>query len=120
MKETLAVAKALADENRLRIIMMVKDKEVCVCQIVEVLGNATSTVSKHLSILKNAGLLESYKQGRWIYYQLPVHPSPTVSKALNWVMDSLEDSAAVEKDREHSTIVCSQDPETLTRLQRAR
>lgn len=66
-----AITKALADETRLRIIMMVRDRKPCVCQVVEVLALAPSTVSKHLSLLKAAGLIESFKLGRWIYYHLP-------------------------------------------------
>lgn len=120
VKETVAITKALADENRLRIIMMVKDKEACVCQIVEVLGYAPSTVSNHLSILKGAGLIESYKQGRWIYYHLPKEPSNVVNDALAWVMESLVDSGIVKQDRIKGTIVCEQDREELTRQQRER
>ncbi len=120
MRETLAITKALADENRLRIIMMVKDKEACVCQIVEVLGNAPSTVSKHLSILKGVGLIDSYKQGRWIYYHLPKEPSNVAKEALHWVMEALKDSQIVLRDSLRGTLVCNQDPEEVARLQRER
>mgnify|MGYP000906732849 CR=1 FL=1 len=120
MKKTLAITKALADENRLRIIMMVKDREACVCQIVEVIGNAPSTVSKHLSILKAAGLLDSYKQGRWIYYHRPARPSTAVEMALNFVFDSLKDSEVIAQDRLVGKVVCEQDPEELTKWQRER
>ncbi len=118
VKETLAITKALADENRLRIIMMVKDNEACVCQIVEVLGNASSTVSKHLSILKYAGLVDCYKQGRWIYYHLPQERSKAVSAAIRWVVESLEDSIVIQKDRVKSRCVCEQEPEELIKIQR--
>lgn len=120
MRETVVITKALADENRLRIIMMVQDKEACVCQIVEVLGNASSTVSKHLSILKGAGLIESYKQGRWIYYHLPKEPSKVARKALEWVRESLEDSEAIRSDRLKGTVVCEQEPEAVAKSQRER
>ena len=51
MKEVLAITKALADENRLRVVLFLRGGEMCVCQIVEMLGLAPSTVSKHLDIL---------------------------------------------------------------------
>ena len=105
MKETLAITKALADENRLRIIMMLKDSEACVCQIIAVLGYAPSTVSKHLSILKNAGLIDGYKQGRWVYYHLPSEPSEAASSALKWVMNALVNSDVIRNDRAKSTVV---------------
>ena len=71
MREFMSITKALADENRVRILMALRDGELCVCQITELFGYAPSTVSKHLSILFQARLVESRKDGRWIYYQLP-------------------------------------------------
>ncbi len=120
MKETLLITKALADESRLRILMMVSEREVCVCQIVEVLGTAVSTISKHLSILKTAGLIESRKQGRWVYYHMPEHPSVKVRTAISWVAESLEGSDCITQDRKKGTVVCSQEPETIARVQRER
>ena len=70
MKEFMGVAKALADDNRTRALMCLRDGELCVCQIIELLQLAPSTVSKHLDILHRAGLIESRKEGRWIYYRL--------------------------------------------------
>ena len=72
MREFMAAAKALADENRVRVLLFLRDgKELCLCQIVEMLGLAPSTVSKHMAVLYQAGLVESRKEGRWIYYRLP-------------------------------------------------
>lgn len=120
LKETLLITKALADENRLRILMMVKNEEACVCQITEVIGSAPSTVSKHLSILRTAGLLDSHKQGRWVYYHRPEQPSNAVKMALDFVFASLEDSELIAQDRSVGKIVCAQDPEDLTKMQRER
>lgn len=120
MKEAVTITKALADENRLRIIMMVKESEACVCQIVEILGNAPSTVSKHLSILKGAGLIESYKRGRWIYYHLPREPTTVVKAALHWVIEALGDSLVIKEDQRRGTVICEQDPEEIAKSQRER
>ena len=54
MRDFMAITKALADENRVRILLALRQGESCVCQIVELLGLATSTISKHMSILKQA------------------------------------------------------------------
>lgn len=62
--------KALADSNRLRILKMLQRKSLCVCEITEILELATSTVSKHLSILRDAGFIVSDKDGRWVNYRL--------------------------------------------------
>ena len=71
MREFMRITKALADENRVRMLLMLKGGELCVCQITELFGLAPSTISKHLSILYQAGLAESRKDGRWIYFRLP-------------------------------------------------
>jgi ArsR family transcriptional regulator, arsenate/arsenite/antimonite-responsive transcriptional repressor len=56
LRNTLQITKALADSHRLRILMLLKNGELCVCQIMEVFGLAMSTISKHLSILAAADL----------------------------------------------------------------
>jgi DNA-binding transcriptional ArsR family regulator len=67
--EFVDIAKALSDPGRVRILCALRDAELCVCQIVELLGLATSTVSKHMAILRQARLVESRKDGRWVYYR---------------------------------------------------
>jgi DNA-binding transcriptional ArsR family regulator len=90
MKNTLRVLKALGDENRLKIILMLGGTELCVCHIVEGLELAPSTVSKHLSILEQAGLIETRKKGRWVHCRLPQNPLPEVKSALKWLSASLD------------------------------
>lgn len=99
MKEVLGISKALADESRTRVLMFLRDGELCVCQIMEMLGLAPSTVSKHLNILYQAGLVESRKEGRWIYYRLPGKEASTrVRAALRWLLDSLADDPRIAQD----------------------
>ena len=64
------VMKALADKNRLRIVKMLQKESMCVCEIREVLVLAQPTVSKHLKILKDAGLVEDIQQELWTDYKL--------------------------------------------------
>lgn len=61
--------KALGDEIRLKLMHLVKDHEVCVCDLVNVLGMPQGSLSHHLSVLQQAGLVTSRKQGRWNYYK---------------------------------------------------
>ena len=90
MREFMTVTKALADENRVRMLLSLKSGELCVCQITELFGLATSTVSKHLSILNQAGLILSRKAERWVYYRLPDNSAPVaIREALDWVQKSL-------------------------------
>ena len=90
MREFMAITRALSDPNRVRILLALRRGELCVCQITELFGFAPSTVSKHLSILNQAGLILSRKSERWVYYRLPDKSAPvTVREALDWVHKSL-------------------------------
>ena len=70
MKEFIKVMKALADQNRIKIVKMLGQKEMCVCEIQAVLGLAQPTISKHLKILEDASLLEKRKDKLWVNYRL--------------------------------------------------
>jgi DNA-binding transcriptional ArsR family regulator len=65
------VFKALAHPTRVRVLGMLAGGELCVCQMIAVLQLAPSTISAHLAELKQAGLVEERKAGRWVYYRLP-------------------------------------------------
>ena len=100
LRNLMAVTKALSDENRVRIMMFLSEDELCVCQIIELLGLAPSTVSKHLSILKQAELIDSKKKGRWIYYYLPDEGVPEiVTQAIEWLQTSLNKDKQIQGDR---------------------
>jgi ArsR family transcriptional regulator len=101
MKSYLKVFKALSDKNRLRIMKMLETKPMCVCEITAVLSLAPSTVSKHLSLLHEAGLIEDRKQGRWVNYSLPgKNLIPLVSEMLKLLCRSLKDNPEVMADME--------------------
>lgn len=98
----LNIASALSDANRLRILMALRTTPLCVCQITAFLDLAPSTTSKHLSILRQARLIESTKQGRWVYYQLADAAAlPMVTDALAWALPSLQDDPRICKDAEN-------------------
>jgi ArsR family transcriptional regulator len=99
MFDFLRITKALADENRLRALMALNGRELCVCQIIELLELAPSTVSKHMSILRQARLVSGRKKGRWMYYRLADRDAPAeVKEAIAWVRTSLDGSARVRQD----------------------
>ncbi len=106
LREFTSIAKAIADENRIRILASLKDCELCVCQIVELLGLAPSTVSKHLSILKQAYLVDSRKDGRWTYYSRPLgNISPAVEVSLAWIDRSLVGDSTIRDDARSLKII---------------
>lgn len=99
MNGFINIAKALSDPNRVRALMALIDSELCVCQVVELLDLAPSTVSKHMSILKQAGLVESNKNGRWVYYSLPIgENNQMIHGALELLKSSLSEEPQIIKD----------------------
>jgi len=70
MKKFIKVMKALSDPNRVKMVKLLQHKVMCVCEIQAALGLAQSTVSKHLKILEEAGLITFFKDGLWVNYSL--------------------------------------------------
>lgn len=70
MKRKAEFFKALGDETRLSIVEMLGEKEMCVCEMMEILGTSQPAVSHHLKILKYAGIVEDRREGKWIFYSL--------------------------------------------------
>ena len=121
MRSTLKITKALSDIQRLRILMMLRAGELCVCQIIAVLGLAPSTVSKHLSILSAADLVDSRKEGRWAYYRLPQGEAlKAVKPVLKWLDVALAGDESVAKDAENLEAALACPPESLSERQRKR
>ena len=99
MRELLAITRALGDATRVRALMTLRGVELCLCQLIDVLGLAPSTVSRHMTVLYEAGLVERRKEGRWHYYRLAGEgASPTACRALQWAQDALADEPLVQRD----------------------
>jgi ArsR family transcriptional regulator, arsenate/arsenite/antimonite-responsive transcriptional repressor len=115
MQPTLAIVKALDNEYRLRILLSLRDGEVCLCQLIKVLKLAPSTVSKHVDLLRQAGLVEMRKEGRWHHYRLAGRgASPAVREAIRWVTRSLEDDQLIAADAARLSGVRKSAPEEWT------
>ena len=113
IEEKTKLFKSLSDSNRLRILKMLQIKPLCVCEITDVLQLATSTVSKHLSILKETGFIIEEKDGKWVNYMINPQPhDPRISSIIStldfWIADDqliISDKQKVQKvDRNE---VCS-------------
>lgn len=70
MRDFLHIMKALSDKNRVKIIKMLEQRQMCVCEIQKALGISQPSVSRHLKILEGAGLVGFRKQGQWVNYFL--------------------------------------------------
>jgi len=73
MKEIVKVFKALSDPTRLRIIRLLLEQELCVCELMYILGMAQSRLSHQLRILRDSGLVEDKRDGKWIIYEIPTN-----------------------------------------------
>jgi len=114
MHKVLDITKALSDGSRLRALLLLKDGELCVCQIIETLGLAPSTVSKHMSVLRQAGLVEARKAGQWMYYRLACEPDgKTASGALGWLLSSLAGDPSIQADHERLRGIAALDKREL-------
>jgi ArsR family transcriptional regulator len=108
------ITKALADENRVRALLALQGCELCACQIIELLGLAPSTVSRHMSILKQARLVQARKDGRWMYYRLPGKTaSAPVREAIAWIKKSLANDRRIQRDAVRLKAILAMDREIL-------
>ncbi len=92
LKDFILLSKALSDETRVRILNLLTHNELCVCQLMEILGMGQSTVSKHLGILKNAGIIEAEKRGTWSFYKI------SKDKANRYSLDFIRVLSSLPKD----------------------
>jgi ArsR family transcriptional regulator, arsenate/arsenite/antimonite-responsive transcriptional repressor len=100
---------------------MLDGRELCVCQVIELLELAPSTVSKHLAILKQARLIDGRKDGRWMYYRLADEDAPRAAhEALHWTLQTLKGDKRLREDAKRLKQILAMDPEVLCSQQRDR
>lgn len=94
------IFKALAEESRLRILALLMHDEMCVCEIEECLKMTQSNVSRHLTALKNSGILDSYKQAQWAYYKISDKFKEENQDLWIYLMKKLKESPSYQIDFE--------------------
>lgn len=92
MKDLVKIYKALSDPNRMRILKMLQIRSLCVCEITSILNLATSTVSKHLAILREANLITDSKDGKWVNFRLndsteSQYPTAIIKQLTGWLQE---------------------------------
>ncbi len=118
MEKLLSVFKALSDRNRLRVFAALTTyKELCACQIIELLEITGATASRHMSTLLASGLVISRKEGRWVYYSLN-NKNPLFTSVLEWILHEFENDSIIEEDRKILTKITTWKPEDLCRKHR--
>ena len=93
------IFKALSDETRLRILSLLLNGEMCVCEIEDCLGLTQSNASRHLTALKNAGILSSSKQAQWAYYRLNDEFCIENRELINYLTEKLKSLSTYESNR---------------------
>lgn len=110
MQPFLALTKALSDETRVRALIALRDGELCLCQIIELLQLSPSTVSKHMDVLFQAGLVQRRKKGRWHYFQLiGKEGAPAARQAVRWTLLCLQDMPVTKSDAHRLCCVKTKD-----------
>lgn len=98
MEKFIEQIKALGESNRFRIMMMLRQRSLCVCEMLAVLDISGATLSNHLRILKHADLVISERDGKWIIYELR---DQGVNDLLTMLYEQLEDRALLDHDAMH-------------------
>ena len=98
-RDYVNIFKALSDPNRIRIVKMLAERELCMCEIREVLDLSNSTVSKHLTILRDAGLLLDTKDGKWVNFRLNDKSEYKFTRSLiGLIKKSFDDDKSIQED----------------------
>lgn len=123
MTPLLPITSALSDAGRLRILAALRRGELCACHLIELLALAPSTISKHMDLLRSAGLVLARKDGRWMHYRLPGRDAPSIIRdTLAWLFRSLEaddeSRARVLADSRRLSAILKLNPEALCCTQR--
>ena len=105
LRDYESVLKAAADPTRVRILKILEGGEMCVCQIIAVLSLGQSTVSKHLFLLRAAGLIKDRRDRKWVHYSLNRgSDSPHAVRMLRNLRGWLNEDPVIARDRERATM----------------
>lgn len=90
--------KALADVTRVRLLVALRERELCVCELCDALALTQSTASTHLQVLREAGLVRTRKEGKWIYYALEPGRQPLLDSAFRFFTTDLQAHTTLRRD----------------------
>jgi ArsR family transcriptional regulator, arsenate/arsenite/antimonite-responsive transcriptional repressor len=92
--------RALSDESRLRIVALLAHGELCVCHVEEALGLSQPTVSRHLGVLRTAGVVDSRRDGSWVYYRLAKQGHPDRARLMRELVKGFAKRDLLRRDLE--------------------
>lgn len=109
--EWVEIHRALADPGRVRLVLALRGRELCLCQLAEWLGLSASTVSRHLAQLRRAGLVEARREGRWTWFRrVDADPATAVARTLDDLDASLGDDPSIRTDLQSLERIASRPP----------
>ena len=109
---------ALADRTRLRLLNLMTDREVCVCYFVEILRQPQPKISRHLAYLRNAGIVDARRDGKWMHYSIDRPKDPIAAAILDVALASLKSDAQMQADLARLGQACCE-PQRFVALQGA-
>lgn len=119
MNTLTTLFKALSDQNRLRILAaLIKYKELCACQIIELMQVTGATVSRHMGVLIASGLVDSRKESRWVYYRLR-RETVELMAVVRWIEQQLANDPDITRDAKTLDKILTYEPEEISRRQRS-
>lgn len=98
--------QALGDNTRLRLLNLMGDQEICVCYFVEILGGPQPKISRHLAYLRNAGIVEARRDGKWIHYRIVMPPNIGAAQVLRQTLAWMKDERSMQADRSRLSKAC--------------
>lgn len=97
---------ALADVTRLRLLNLIAGREVCVCHLVDVLGQSQPKISRHLAYLRRAGVVAARREGKWMHYRMEEPKNAAMAAVMATTLEGLKKDDAMKTDREKLKKVC--------------
>ncbi|MGB6686562.1 MAG: metalloregulator ArsR/SmtB family transcription factor [Terracidiphilus sp.] len=110
--------QALGDNTRLRLLNLMGEREICVCYLVEILGQGQPKISRHLAYLRRAGIVNARRDGKWMHYRITMPPNSGATQVLRQTLAWLKEDRAMQADRARLTRACCA-PAKFTALERA-
>jgi len=123
MEKLVSFAHALADETRWRILQLVIDEPLCLCELADILEMPQSSVSSHVQVIKKSGLLESEKCEKWVYYRVALEQRGLLGRLAGLFQATPSQDETLQRDAERSrqrlaarSETCCPLPKSLTKL----
>jgi len=108
--------QALGDNTRLRLLNLMGDQEICVCYFVEILNQPQPKISRHLAYLRNAGIVTTRRDGKWMHYRIATPPNEGAAKVLQEILQWFKEEKTMQADRAKLTKACCTPTKFVTLL----